>query len=204
MDKIDFKPINTFNKIKLESVEYGQFNVEEMIISDDGKILRVLPKVCSAGYEGVSFWPETCVVGEKPIILQVLGTYNLALPCIVTEVKKWIDEDYDNFSSIQLYPTTITDDYMGELLHKDLAIKIDKVEFYSIYQKYNHIFGIDQYRLEEEQQQVSFPVEINQQALKHIKSRNSIIAQIKNQLKIWSEEIPRVHFIIEYSMPFTS
>ena len=111
-------------KIKLQALKEGEYDIEEIIVDDDGKIQRVIPKVYNEVYKGLNLYQETCEVGENPILLRALAIYGLMLPCVVSEAMDWINETYFSFENIIFYPVTTTEDYMKEIYYKDMSITL--------------------------------------------------------------------------------
>ncbi|KAA5264860.1 hypothetical protein [Bacteroides faecis] len=188
-------------KIKLQALKEGEYDIEEIIVDDDGKIQRVIPKVYNEVYKGLNLYQETCEVGENPILLRALAIYGLMLPCVVSEAMDWINETYFSFENIIFYPVTTTEDYMKEIYYKDMSITLDKDAFYPLYQKYNNILGIEEYILDEHSEIISYPIRIDN--LNWIfKSRCTIATLMKQQLMEWRKILPNAHFMIEYCAKF--
>lgn len=192
-------------KIKLQALEEGQYDIEEMIINGDGAILRVIPKAYNEEYKGMNLFIETCERGKSPTLLRALAIYNLMLPCIVTEVTDWTNEDYASFETISLYPVTITKDYTEEIYHKEMAITLNKDDLYPLYQKFNYIMGIEECLRNEQSTLISFPVRIDENNLKQIfKSRCPIALLMKRQLIEWKRVFPKAFLMIEYNTRFSN
>lgn len=190
-------------KIKLKALESDQYDVEEMIIDKEGSILRVIPKHFNKEYRGLDLFIETCEPGEKPVILCALGMYYLKLPCIVTEVTPWTNEDYNSFETILFYPVTITEDHMDEIYYKEHAITLNKEDLYPLYQKNCNIMGIEEYLRDESSNIISFPVRLYGEDLKQIlKSRKPIVNIMRKKIAEWKKIIPKAYFMIEYSKSF--
>lgn len=194
-------------KIKLKALESDQYDVEEMIIDKEGSILRVIPKHFNKEYRGLDLFIETCEPGEKPVILCALGMYYLKLPCIVTEVTPWTNEDYNSFETILFYPVTTTKDfmgyYMGEIYHKEYAISLNKEDLYPLYQKNSNIMGIEEHLRDESSNMISFPVRLYGESLKQIlKSRKPVVNIMRKKIAEWKKIIPKAYFMIEYSKSF--
>lgn len=192
-------------KIKLKALESDQYDVEEMIIDEEGSILRVIPKFFNKEYRGLNLFIETCGPGKKPVLLCALGMYYLELPCVVTEVTPWTNEDYSSFETILFYPVTTTEDFMGEIYHKEYAISLNKEDLSPIYQKYNNIMGIEEHLRDESSNIISFPVQLYGEGLKQIlKSRKPIVNIMREKIAEWKKIIPEAYFMIEYSKKFYS
>lgn len=188
-------------KIKLQALKEGTYDIEEIFVDADGKIQRVIPKVYNEVYKGLSLYQETCEIGKNPIFLRALGIYALVLPCIVTKVTDWINEDYSNFEEILFYPVTTTEDYMEEIYHKELGIALNKDELRPLYQKYKNLMEIEEYVLNEQLTQIRYPVRLYDDKI--FKSRLAITIIMKRKIREWRKMLPRAYFMIEYCRHFT-
>lgn len=189
-------------KMKLQPLNEGECDIKEMFINEDGKILRVIPKVYNKEYKGLNLYQETCEIGKNPIFLHAFAIYGLMLPCVVTEAIDWVNEDYSNFEEILFYPATTTEDYMEEICYKDMAITLNKNDFYPLYQKYNNILGIEEYILDEDFNQISYPVRLyDWKGI--VKSRFTITTLMRQQLREWRKVLPKAYFILEYRKRFS-
>ncbi len=188
-------------KMKLEALEEGQFEIEEMTVSmDDGAILRVIPEFYNKEYQGHCLYVDTCVVGQRPVLIRALAIFNLRLPGIVTDMIDWVDKDYDGIDRILFYPVTVDDEYQGTV-RKDLAISLDKGDYLPLYQRYASILEIKNYCRDGCLGDICFPVELYEKDLKRVfRTKKDICTLLKKQIEKWTEELDfqSMVFVIEY------
>ena len=203
MDKTQVreKRMGRIIKMKLKALEEGQFEIEEMTVSlDDGAILGVIPEFYYKEYKGQSLYADTCLVGERPILVRALAIFNLRLPGIVTDVIDWIDKDYDWIDKILFYPVTVDDGYQGTV-RRELAVSLDKGEYQSLYRRYVSMLAIKSYCRNELSGDVSFPVELYEKDLKRIfRTRKPICILMREQIEKWQKELSfqQMVFVVEY------
>lgn len=188
-------------KMKLEAIEKGQFEIEEMTVAmDDGRVLGVIPAFYNKEYEGQSLYADTCEVGKCPAFFRVLAIFNLVLPGVVTDIIDWVGRDYDGIAKILFYPVTIDCEYEGTN-RRDLALTLDKKEFHPLYCRYMDILGIQGYSRNELSGEVFFSVDLNGKDLKRVfRSRRPICILLKNQIEMWKKELvcESMVLVIEY------
>lgn len=195
--------MNKTIKIKLQALKEGECDVEEMFVNDEGDILRVIPRIYNEEYRGLNVYEDTCEVGKSPVFVRALAIYGLVLPCIVTEITDWTYENYSNYETILFYPVTVSEDYMEEIFHKDMGINLNKEDLFPLYQKYDNILGVEEYILNEQLTQISYPVRLYNDDLKKIcKSRFPIASLMKQQLIEWRKVLPKAYFMLEYYAKF--
>ncbi len=203
MDKTQVreKRMGRIIKMKLKALEEGQFEIEEMTVSlDDGAILGVIPEFYYKEYKGQSLYADTCLVGERPILVRALAIFNLRLPGIVTDVIDWIDKDYDWIDKILFYPVTVDDGYQGTV-RRELAVSLDKGEYQPLYRRYVSMLAIKSYCRNELSGDVSFPVELYEKDLKRIfRTRKPICILMREQIEKWQKELSfqQMVFVVEY------
>lgn len=188
-------------KMKLEAIEKGQFEIEEMTVStDDGRVLGVIPAFYYKEYEGQSLCVDTCEVGKCPVFFRVLAIFNLVLPGVVTDIINWVGRDYDGIAKILFYPVTIDCEYESTK-RRDLALTLDKKEFHPLYCRYMDILGIQGYSRDELSSEVFFSVDLNGKDLKRVfRSRRPICTLLKDQIEMWKKELvcESMEFVMEY------
>lgn len=132
-------------KMKLEVIEEGQFEIEEMTVSmDDGRVLGMIPAFYNKEYERHSLYVDTYEVGKCPVFDRVLAIFNIVLPAVVTDVINWVGRDYDGIDKILFFPVVIDDKYEGTN-RKDLAIVLDKKDYYPLFRRYKETLEISGY-----------------------------------------------------------
>lgn len=187
--------------MKLEAMEKGQFEIEEMTVSmDDGVIQGVIPSFYNEEYRGQNLYADTCEVGKSPVLFRVLAIFNLELPGIVTDRIDWVDKDYEGIDKVLFYPVTIDDEYEGTG-RRDLAINLDTKEYYFLYRRYEDILGIGGYCRDELSGDVCFPVDLYEKDLKCVfRTKRDICTLLKKQVEEWKRELDfqSMVFVIEY------
>lgn len=187
--------------MKLEAIEKGQFEIEEITVSmDNGVILGVIPAFYYEEYRRYRLYVDTCEVGKRPVFVRALAIFNLELPGIVTDIINWVGVDYEGIDRILIYPVTIDEDYEGTK-RKDLAIRIDKKEYSLLYRRYKDILGIGGYCRDELSEGISFVIEPNEKDWKRVfRTKKRICAQVKSQMENWKEELSfqLIEFSVEY------
>lgn len=122
-----------------------------------------------------------------------------------------INEDYSHICEIIFYPVTLSKDYESKK-HKELAIILDKNEFYPLYKENIDLLEMSRYWVDEETQKVHFPININKQGLEIFRRYslqdlilfnpiNSIKKKLSDQAESWTKKFSNeftVEFVIEY------
>lgn len=197
--------MNDTIKIKLQGIGPDQYDIEEMIVGENGNILRVIPKAGNNEFRGLNLFVETCEIGKRPVLFRALGIYYLELPCVVTEVTPWTNEDYSAFETILFYPVTRTEDYMTAIYHKEYAISLNKKNLSPFYHKYNNIMGIEESLRDEVSNKISYIVSLNYEGLKLLReSRMPIASLMRKKIIEWEKIFPKAYFVIEYSKQFSN
>lgn len=188
-------------KMKLEAIEKGQFEIEEMTVSvDDGKILEVIPAFYYEEYKGYSLYIDTCEVGKRPVLGCALAIFNLELPALVTDTIDWVDKDYDGIDEILFYPVIIDVEYEGTM-RNDLAVRLNKKEYYLLYRRYGDILGIRGYCRDELSGNIFFLIELYDKDWSRVfRTKKPICTQIRSQIEMWKRELSfeSMVFTVEY------